>query len=358
MEKRFILFILLSGFVIACDQDISPEITPTFIELDVPEYMGKTVPFPERNPFSKEGIELGRMLFYDPILSSNNQISCATCHKQELAFSDGVALSTLGVSGNTLQRHAPAIINLAWNDGLFWDGGAKDLESLTFAPLAHPDEMNQDITELVEELKQIPDYRERFKKVFGKDTIQSALIVRALAQFQRSLISHNSKYDKYLRNEEGGTLNSLELKGMELVGKKCSNCHSGEFFTDFSYHNNGLDAVFPAEPEHVGKGRNRVTLNPEELGAFKTPTLRNIMLTAPYMHDGRFKSIEEVLDHYAQNMVNSPTLDTTFILQNENFGVPLSEEEKEAIVAFFQTLTDFTFINNQAHSNPFLIRKE
>ncbi|WP_157637700.1 cytochrome-c peroxidase [Flexithrix dorotheae] len=353
MEKRLILFLLISGIMLACNEDISPDIKPFYIDLDVPEYMGTTVPFPERNPFSKEGIELGRMLFYDPILSSNNQVSCATCHKQELAFSDGMSLSTLGVSGEKLQRHTPALINLAWNNGLFWDGGAKDLESLAFAPLTHPDEMNQDITELVEELKQIPDYKERFKKVFGKDTIQSALIVRALAQFQRSLVSFDSKYDRYLKSGEAGFLNALELEGMQLVEEKCGGCHSGVNFTDLGFHNNGLDAEFPAAPEHVGKGRNRVTLNPEELGAFKTPTLRNIILTAPYMHDGRFKSIDEVLDHYAQNMVNSPTLDTLLTGQNDKIGIPISENEKQAIVAFLHTLTDLSFIQNQAFSNPF-----
>ncbi|MEM1135715.1 MAG: cytochrome c peroxidase [Bacteroidota bacterium] len=343
------LFCLLQ----ACERQKADNTFPKKLVVNVGINIADTVPFPKRNPFSEEGVLLGRMLFYDPVLSANNQISCATCHQQSLAFTDGLALSDKGATSKPLFRHVPALINLAWNDGLFWDGGAKNIESLAFAPLTHPDEMAQDIIELIKELETRLDYKTRFKKVFGKDTIHSAFIVRALAQFQRTLISDNAKYDQFMRKENGVVFSELELKGMQLFEQKCSACHSGQFFTDFSYHNNGLDATFPTEPEHMGQGRARVTLAPDDLGRFKTPTLRNVMLTTPYMHDGRFKTIEEVLAHYDENTVYSETLDTLLINEEQRLGIPLSETEKRAIEAFLYTLTDYEFISDTTLSNPF-----
>lgn len=304
------------------------------------------------NPLTIEGIELGRILFFDKRLSGNNSISCGSCHSQNLAFSDGISLSNIGVSGNVLPRHSPALINLAWaTNGLFWDGGATNLESQAFAPLTSVDEMHQNLTELEYELKQVPNYVKQFKLVFN-DVIKSVYVVKALSQFQRSLISGNSKYDKYIRKEEGATLSNLELAGLNLVNSKCRSCHAGELFTDYSYHNNGIDSDFTDDHEGIYQGRYRVTQIPSDMGKFKTPTLRNIMLTAPYMHDGRFKNIDEVLDHYNSGLKNSITVDQMLFQNSTQLGIPISLNEKEAIKAFLNTLTDNDFISNKKFSNP------
>lgn len=307
------------------------------------------------NPLTAEGIELGRKLFFDVRLSGSNRISCASCHHQALAFSDGVALSNIGESGNMLDRHAPALFNLAWSrSGLFWDGGSKNLESQAFGPLTSPDEMHQDLLVLEDELKQVPEYVQLFQFVFGggRGEIKSAMIAKALAQFQRTLISGGSKYDKYKRGESGTRLNKKEMEGMNLVKSKCQPCHAGELFTDNSYHNNGIDEVFPDTHEGVFQGRFRVTFQSADLGKFKTPSLRNVMLTAPYMHDGRFNTIDQVLDHYQTGVKTSSTTDQLLYQNMGKPGVVLSQTERDAVLAFLFTLTDQEFITNKKHSNP------
>lgn len=350
----FILFLMLIGITSSCKKEevikvdeyphrvtlVAPSNFPTFVDdLD--------------NPLSEEGIELGRLLFYDTRLSGNNAISCGSCHKQDLAFSDGVALNHIGASGAQLPRHSPALINLAWAaNGLFWDGGSTNLESQAFGPLTSADEMHQNLTELENELKQVPDYVKRFKQAFNSD-IKSAAIVKALAQFERTLVSGDSKYDKYIRKEPGATLTPQELNGLALVNAKCRSCHAGALFTDNKFHNNGLDSDFSnADHEGIFQGRFRVTFNSSDLGKYKTPTLRNIMLTAPYMHDGRFSTLNEVLSHYHTGVKNTPTTDLLLYQNNGNPGIPLSTTEKSEITAFLKTLTDYTFITNKKLSNP------
>jgi len=305
------------------------------------------------NPLTAEGIELGRLLFYDTRLSGNNKLSCGSCHRQDMAFSDAVALNNIGVSGRELPRHSPALINLAWaNNGLFWDGGSTNLESQAFGPLTNVDEMHQNLTELEHELKQIPAYVNKFKLVFNSE-IKSVHVVKALAQFQRTLISGNSKYDKYSRKEPGVLLTTEEFNGLMLVNAKCGNCHAGELFTDNGYHNNGIDNDF-SNTAHEGlfQGRFRISFNPLDLGKFKTPTLRNVMLTAPYMHDGRFKSIDEVLEHYNSELRYSPTVDPLLFQNKNQLGIPISNNEKIAIKSFLNVLNDKDFISNKKFSNP------
>ena len=324
--------------------------TPEPFSIAVPANLAASVPFPERNPFTREGVLLGRKLFYDPILSGNNKISCATCHNQTKAFSDGAALATHGISGNALHRNAPALQNLVWMNGWFWDGGAKDLESLNFGPIKHKDEMGQNLTELVTELQNHPEYPALFKAAFQSDTISSTTITRALAQFQRTLISANSRYDKYVRNE-GGKLDSEELAGLSLFKQKCSSCHATDFFTDFGYHNNGLDDAYSTDFESVAWGRGRITEKPEDIGKYKTPTLRNIALTAPYMHDGRFQTLEEVLEHYRSGIKLSATLAPELNTKNVP-GIAISDAEKTKIIKFLQALTDPEFTSNPDFSRP------
>jgi cytochrome c peroxidase len=332
----FIIFVLIFSGIWGCknqDNDL----------LKIESLFGE-VPFPDKNPLTKNGVILGEKLFFDPLLSANYKVSCATCHLPERSFSDGEKLSSNGVSGNSLFRNSPALINLAWNHtGLFWDGGAKDLESLIFGPLTHQDEMAKDLKVLVQELNDLDSYRKMFYAVFKKDSITSVFIARALAQYVRTLIFQDSKYDAVVAGRD--TFSILEAKGQEVFEKNCSICHSSPFFTDFGFHNNGLDDEFGNdENEGVFKGRYRITLKKYDLGKYKTPTLRNIALTSPYMHDGRFETLEEVINHYSENVKISVSLDSKLAPDPLNPGFKFTKLEKEALIAFLNSLTDNDFL--------------
>lgn len=301
------------------------------------------------NPLTAEGVALGRLLFYDKRLSGNNHIACASCHDPANSFSDGVALTNAGAAGTFLLRHSPALINLAWADtGLFWDGGATNLESQALAPLRAEDEMHQDLIEMVEELNAVPDYVSRFRKAFNDD-IRPGYVAMALAQFQRTLVSADSRYDKFVRGEVGEDLSAIEKEGLLLFRQKCQSCHSTDLFTDFLYHNNGLDTEFPVELyDALYTGRYRITYDKQDIGAYKTPTLRNLKFTAPFMHDGRFSSLEQVIDHYSNGIRPSETL-SPLIPAN---GFRFNKREKEAILAFLETLTDAVYITNPGFTAP------
>lgn len=355
---QYFLILFFTGVVtISCKKDI------IYIEIPVNnvrgEKTGLKIPegfpipvLPEMNPLTKEGVELGRKLFYDPRLSFNNKVSCASCHIQELNFSDGIALGNNGVSGNQLHRHSPILMNLAWmNSGFFWDGGSKNLESQVFGPLTHADEMAQNLSALPGKLQQDAEYVILFDKAFT-DGIKTENVAKALAQFQRTMISGHSRYDQYKINLTRG-LNHEEMKGLSLVRKHCGSCHSGELFTDHLFHNNGIDDDFSDEShEWMYRGRYRITHDLKDMGAYKTPSLRNVMVSAPYMHDGRFATIDEVLEHYSSGVKKSPYT-SPLLRQNDGTpGIPLTTDDKQAIKAFLHTLTDHEFLSNAALSKP------
>jgi cytochrome c peroxidase len=342
---------LMAFFAIlsSCSQIETPE-TPISKqpELFIPQISSSLqvggFPQPERNPMSKEGVELGKKLFFDPKLSANGKVSCASCHQPKLAFTDGVDLSIKGVSGNELHRHSPPLFNLAWSTtGLFWDGGANDLESLNFGPITHPDEMAADLDDIVAYLRMDESYPELFSTAFPKEPIQSATISRALAQYTRTLISQTSRYDSWNRGEL--SLSDLELEGYQVYQKNCSSCHKEGLFTDLAYHNNGLDATYPDPPalEGLYLGKFRISFDSLDLGAYKTPSLRNITLTAPYMHDGRFGTLNEVLDHYQSRIQVNQSLAPQL-----KAGLSLSEEERKALLAFLITLQDDSFVEDHS----------
>ncbi|MFD2068792.1 cytochrome-c peroxidase [Pontibacter silvestris] len=324
---------------------------PRVYELVVPANLAATLPSPIRNPGTQEGVELGEKLFYDPVLSQTGTVSCATCHQPQKAFTDGKALTTLGVTGKPLRRHVPSLVNLAWMNGYFWDGGAKDLESMVFGPLTDPDEMGQSLKELTNTLQRHEQYPELFRKAFGTDSVTSAAVARALAQYLRTLISADSRYDKHVRGETGGYMNKEELQGWALFKQHCSSCHATDFFTDNGYHNNGLDSTFSANYEELAFGRGRITGQLSDRGKYKTPTLRNIALTAPYMHDGRFETLDDVLEHYRSGVRMSPAL-AIELQQEGRLGIALSGAEKANIIAFLTTLTDTGFIKTKSLIAP------
>lgn len=282
-------------------------------------------------PYSKKQAALGEALFFEPRLSSNGNVSCATCHVPELGFADGEPLSQNGVSGNLLHRHSPTLINLAWADrGLFWDGGSKNLESLVFGPLTHQDEMAQRLDELDHFLLTDPHYRAWFEAAF-EAPFEIGQLARALAQYVRSLICADTRYDR--AHAEPSLLSAHEQRGLALVRAHCQSCHRGELFTDNGFHNNGLDSDYADTDEGIHLGRYRISFQEEDRGSFKTPTLRHVTETAPYMHDGRFESLREVIEHYRTGVRASPSLAPEL-----RSGISLSDEDVEDLLAFLETL--------------------
>ena len=287
------------------------------------------------NPVTEEGFELGKAFFNDPMLSRDNTISCAECHNQSYAFTHHGHDVSHGVDNRVGTRNAPAVQNMAWQKEFFWDGGVGDLDLFSVAPIENPLEMDENLGNVLTKLRSTQKYPALFNKAYGSTEITSQKFLKALSQFMLSLVSANSRYDKYAR-KEGGILNSEELAGLSLFQQKCSSCHAGDLFTDQSYRNNGLNIQGSKD-----EGRFRITERVEDRFKFKVPSLRNVEMTAPYMHDGRFYTLEEVLHHYASGVQQTPNVDAS--LKN---GIPLTAEEQAKIVAFLKTLTDREFLTN------------
>lgn len=345
MKLRVFLYTLLLA---SCSAEEEMEVVYPF---EVPEQLGKMPSFKD-NTITKEGIELGRRLFYDTRLSADNSISCASCHQQSRAFADDVALSGIGISKKPLIRNTPPLFNLSWHTGYFWEGGSTNLELQALGPLTHNDEMGKDPRVLIIELSSDTLYPSLFKKAFGKRAINLRKIAYAIGQFERSLISANSRYDQY----KSGQLNLTpsELNGEKLFNKQCASCHSGPLFTDLKYHNNGLDdSWYYTDIEDPRLGRYRVTLDSADLGKYKTASLRNLVFTPPYMHDGRYSSIEEVVEFYSKRVMASQMLDS-ILKPYGGQGIEFSYQEKIDLTSFLKTLTDSSFVQNPSYSNPYL----
>lgn len=293
------------------------------------------------NVYSKAGFELGRRLFFDPMLSRDGTISCASCHRQKDAFADGATAFSQGVNNGISARNSPVVFNMAWNKSFMWDGGVNHIEVMPLAPLTNPAEMGESLTNIVRKLNNHPEYPTLFKKVFTRDTVDDQQLFWALAQYMSGLVSANARYDQYVNGT--ASLTTDEQEGLMLFRQHCTSCHSEPLFTDYSFQNNGIDKVF------ADSGRYRITRDPVDLGRFKVPTLRNVALSSPYMHDGRFNTLEEVLAHYADDVQQSPTL-SPLLQKDGQPGLGLSSSEQQKIVGFLHTLTDEEFI-----SNPYLV---
>ena len=318
--------------------------------LDIPsfvtDYLGE-MPIPEDNPMSVEGVELGRMLFYDKRLSGDNTMSCASCHLQSSAFTDPEQFSE-GITGELGGRNAMQIINAAWFTSFFWDGRAATMEDQAFGPVINPVELNETWPNVEAKIAADPDYPAMFAEVFGSETIDSVRISKAISQFERTLLSFNSKFDNYFYGDFTG-FNASEENGFDIYFSEkgdCIHCHSGPILTDNEFRNNGLDS------ELTDLGLGEVTGDPDDDGKFKVPTLRNIEFTAPYMHDGRFATLEEVVEHYNSGVhADSPNLDEE--MENAAAGLNLTEQEKIDLINFLKTFSDPEFINNPDFSDPF-----
>ncbi|MHA7056857.1 cytochrome-c peroxidase [Aquimarina sp. M1] len=342
---RNLCCIVLILFGVSCDSD-----KEDYIPIDQNPALEFTIPsnFPEPtynvtlNPPTEKGFELGKKLFYDGRLSSDGVISCGFCHIQDFAFTHHTHIVSHGVNGALGTRNAQPLHNLAFMNEFTWDGAAIHLDLQPIIPITAEVEMNESFGNIIKKLEEQPAYVTLFAEAFEDQKINSENILKALAQFTIMMISSNSKYDKIERNE-GSVFTPDEAAGFELFKSRCASCHSGTLFTDQSYRNNGL----PIDPQYNDIGRNRVTGLAADLYKFKVPNLRNIELTFPYMHDGRLKTLQDVLDHYSDGIVDSETLDPIFKNSDGTVvGVPMTEEEKQQIISFLKTLTDDDFVND------------
>jgi len=350
--KKLIVIGILSFFFISCGEDKDDTIgyIPTPVQIETPELFQQLIPeavIPEDNPLTQEGIALGKKLFYDTRLSIDNSVSCAGCHKPQEGFSDARAVS-IGFNGEAGFRNSMPLINLAFNyfGNFNWDGSAATLEEQLEGPITSEIEMNNNWPNLTATLQADPDYALQFEQAFNVTTISKTEITKALAQFLRTMVSGNSKFDRHLLGE--ATLTPEEQNGLDVFLDEtrgdCFHCHgspTNPLWTDNIFHNNGLDTTFE------DRGRGEFTGDPNEFGQFKSPTLRNLAYTAPYMHDGRFETLEEVIDHYSEGLVFSDTIDPLMKAVDEG-GVQLTDQDKADLIAFLLTLSDPSFINNPA----------
>jgi cytochrome c peroxidase len=343
LKCRFIIPFLLAATILfsGCQKDVLEAPVDSTFGLTLPAHFPNPVYNFKNNPLSPAGIELGRLLFYDKDLSADGNISCASCHLQNNGFSDPGQAVSAGVFGRTGRRNSTPIFNLIWSPNFMWDGGIKNLEIMPLAPFTEHTEMDLSMHEVIEIVSAKSIYRNKFKEAFGSDSIYSQKIFFALAQFQSSLLSVNSKYDAYINNQI--TFTPEEKSGLNIFRAKCSSCHQEPLFTNYGYHNNG-------SPKNVAidLGRYEITLNESDKGKFRVPSLRNVALTFPYMHNGSISTLEEVLDHYS-SLSNNTNSNIDPVL-TQNFS--LSHTEKNHLIAFLETLTDSDLNDNPNFSNP------
>jgi cytochrome c peroxidase len=342
----------------ACSSDDPPKpepYQPTPYEIEIPYGFPTLLNIPDDNPMTVEGIELGRTLFYDGRLNGRTHpdslMSCGTCHRQENSFESGV-FRPFGVTGNPTHHTMLPMINLVWNMGEYgWNGSVPSIEADVLGVIVDPSEFDSSPEKVVNTIKNIEGYPERFRKAFNTDEVTVDRIAKAIAQFVRTLISSNSKFDKYMRGEV--QLSPEELRGFVLFtteeGADCFHCHGGfgnPLFTTNKFYNNGKDSIY-SDPYD----RYSVTSDPMEKGAYKATTLRNIELTGPYMHDGRFETLEEVIEFYSHDLINSPEIDP-LMHHIANGGIQLTPPEKSDLMAFIKTLRDDDFLTNPDFGPP------
>lgn len=351
MYKKKLLFYVLISMLLSCSKGSNEEeYIPISAPLQIPTLfknllIAPVIPF--NNPQTIEGISLGKKLFFDPILSADNTQSCAACHDPKFAFVDKQQFSE-GIDGLFGKRNSMPLFNMAWNfdEKFFWDGRVNGLQKQAIEPVKDPIEMHNTWMKATESLQSTTEYPDLFFAAFGTRKIDSVLVTKAIAQFERTLISSNSKFDKYLLGAT--TLTSSELNGfnvfMDETKGDCFHCHGSDknpLWTDNAFHNNGLDAV----PSDIGLAK--VTGDPSDTGKFKSPSLRNLAFTAPYMHDGRFATLEQVINHYSQGLKASPTIDPLMKKVSAG-GVQLSIQDKADLKAFLLSLSDYEFISNSS----------
>lgn len=339
MKKELIYALALSFVALSCEKTDVKKSEENSYTFSVPDYIPKPIYNFENNPFSNNGFDLGKLLFYDPILSSDSSVSCANCHNQAHAFADHNLSLSIGVNNRIGLRNTPPIFNLAWHPSFMWDGGINHIEIMPLAPITNHLEMNEKMANVIKKLNRNHHYKKLFKTAFSVDSINDQKLFYALAQFMGKIQSFGSKYDKVKQGNAQFT--NEENIGYSLFKTHCNSCHTEPLFSAFEYANNGIDTLFK------DKGRYLISLNHSDEGLFKIPSLRNVALTYPYMHDGRFRTLNDVLNHYSENIKKSKTLD-----QRLSKPLKLKQDEIQNIILFLNTLTDYEFTNNKLYSEP------
>ena len=334
MKKYWFIIILFC--LTLCAFQIANELL-----FQVPPHWPKPTYDFSRNPLTSQKVELGRELFYDPILSKNNMISCASCHSPFTAFTHVDHDLSHGIDDRIGTRNSPALMNLAWHKSFMWDGAINHLDMQALAPISHPDEMGEKIESVVLKLQQSRKYTSLFYKAFGDSVITGEHTLKSISQFMLTLVSSNSKYDSVMRKHTQFT--TQEKNGYILFKKNCVSCHTEPLFTNLQFENNGL----PVDTTLNDYGRMKVTKNKNDSLKFKVPTLRNIEFSFPYMHDGRFKSIYAVLNHYTKDVKLSQTLSVHL-----KKPIVLSSNEKVDLTSFLLCLTDKSFLFNKNYGYP------
>ncbi|MDY8135080.1 cytochrome-c peroxidase [Aquimarina sp. 2201CG5-10] len=345
MKLLSYITIILFGAACSSEKDDYVSIENPKLEFTVPANFPEPSYNITLNPPTEKGFELGKKLFYDGRLSSDGVVSCGFCHIQDFAFTHHTHIVSHGVDGALGTRNAQPLHNLAFLNAFTWDGAAIHLDLQPIIPITAEVEMNETFSSIIKKLEEQPEYVKLFAEAFEDQKINSDNMLKALSQFMVMMISSNSKYDKIERNE-GSVFTEDEASGFELFKSKCASCHQGTLFTDQSYRNNGL----PIDPQYNDIGRGRVTGLEADMYKFRVPTLRNIELSFPYMHDGRLKTLEDVLNHYSNGMVESETLDPVFRNADMTIGISMTDQEKQQIIAFLRTLTDDDFVNDNRFS--------
>jgi cytochrome c peroxidase len=344
MKNKIVVFlfavisILLLGFIQKLDDH---SISKKDVELKIPKGFPKPTYDFKNNKLTPDGFILGRKLFYDPILSKDSSTSCQSCHQRVAAFAHIDHSLSHGIDGKIGTRNVPALQNMIWKDTYMADGGVNNLEVQPINPITNPIEMNESLAHIVSKLKQNKEYVLLFKNAYKDTVINSERLLKALAQFTGLMISANSRYDKYMAGKD--TFSIQEKSGLELFRAKCSGCHKEPLFTDNSYRNNGIKP----DTSLNDIGRGKITKMDADNYKFKVPGLRNIEMTFPYMHDGRYRKLKDVLNHYCSSTNHTSTTD-----DEVNKIGNLSDKERKDIIAFLLTLTDKDFLNDRRFVDP------
>ncbi len=332
-------FLLLLVTLAACKKEIVNQINLVFPGFIAPDHFPATTYHFETNEITEAGFELGRRLFYEPRLSRNNTVSCGSCHIQSSAFTHHGHDVSHGIDDRLGKRNSPPIMNLAWSPTFMWDGGVFDLDLQPIAPITAHEEMDETVENVLTKLRAHQDYPALFQKAFGSTEITSATMLKALSQFMLMCVSSQSKYDSVVTNQ-GASFTTAESQGYIVFQQKCGSCHKEPLFTDFSFRNNGIGIG-----HNNDSGRYAITLNADDMYRFKVPSLRNLKYTAPYMHDGRFYTLDAVLDQYSLHMKDMDNLDEQ-LRKDGTVGISLSATERSNLLAFLNTLNDPVFVTN------------
>lgn len=337
--KRILFLFCLSVVFFSCKRD--PEILSPNVGNEnsyspvVPAGWPSPVYNFSGNEVTYDGFTLGRHLFYEPMLSEDTTVSCGSCHLQTFGFSNGPSHATShGVHSLIGKRNSPALFNLTWQTKLMWDGSANNLENQPIGPIQNPIEMNLNLNDALTRVAASPKYKALFKNAYGDTVVTSQRFLKSFAQFMGLMVSYNSKYDKVKNGKEIFT--ASENSGYNVFKNNCASCHSEPLFSDHTFRNNGLPINF-----YQDSGRYGITLDPNDIYKFKTPSLRNLGFSSPYMHDGRFSTLSQVLNHYSAGISATQNLDPLL-----SGGISLSAQEKSDLLNFLATLNDYTFMND------------